>query len=286
MYSKSEGILVIEANRLSGDSKLFRSFYCQLKNKVLDCPCRSGSSSEPASFLAKPGLSHSSSANFSSSFTAAPLGGAVVAAAVEKGPYEAAEEESNNNSSSSLRRDNQPQHHHYVADGELDHASVLTMLKPILQMASEKYREAQLEGARLLCELSMDESMPPILCEGGCIPILRDILNNTVCDWARLAAISTLANLSDSTICQEKLVNGGVLPVLFQLAVDDSYQTAELRRLAAYIIANLSKRLSNLFIKAVAPEQVRRWVESVDGLRDAKLKLQALRAKEHLLHLF
>lgn len=169
-----------------------------------------------------------------------------------------------------------------LPDEEESPSCCSAMLEPILRMAACDKREAQLEASRILCDLSTDESMPQLLCEGGCVSVLRDLLSNTVCDWARLHAVSTLANLSDSALCQEAIIKGGVLPILLQFAADGPYQTAELRRLAAYTLANVSKRLSPLVIATLGPTQVSGWLKSIDNFKDQRLKLQALRAKEFL----
>jgi len=225
LYSKT-GSLIVECNRLSGDSKLFRSIYNQLEKKMSD-----RSSSIPMEVV------ETSSVPV---FAMLPD-----------------EEESSSSCCSA-------------------------MLEPILRMAADDKREAQLEASRILCDLSTDESMPQLLCEGGCVSVLRDLLSNTVCDWARLHAVSTLANLSDSALCQEAIIKGGVLPILLQFASDGPYQTAELRRLAAYTLANVSKRLSPLVIDTLGPAQVSGWLKSIDNFKDQRLKLQALRAKEFL----
>jgi hypothetical protein len=83
-------------------------------------------------------------------------------------------------------------------------------------------------------------------------------------------------------IQQEAIINAGVLPTLLSLATDGPYQSSELRRMAVFILANVSATFSSRVVHALGRKEVACWIDSVEGLRDERLKLHAVRAKEIL----
>lgn len=85
---------------------------------------------------------------------------------------------------------------------QVSESETLTHLGTIFRMAQESKLEAQLEASKILCDLSMEENMRQSLCDGGCIPVLRNLITSSHSDWTKQHALLALANLSDSTIHQ------------------------------------------------------------------------------------
>ena len=85
---------------------------------------------------------------------------------------------------------------------------------------------------------------------------------------------------------QEKIIDAGVLPALLMFITNGPYHTAVMGRESARILANLSDRLAARVIVAVGEKSLKGWMESVDGLHDAFVKQQALRARGALLSAF
>ena len=78
----------------------------------------------------------------------------------------------------------------------------------------------------------------------------------------------------------------GALPVLVKLSQNGPFENAEMRRLAAHALANVSKRLAEKVVQQLGQEVVRDWMDTVSDLSDERLKLQADRAKESLSLVF
>jgi hypothetical protein len=154
-------------------------------------------------------------------------------------------------------------------------------LGPIFRMAEEPFLESKVEASRTLCDLSVDESLRSQLCEAGCVPVLRDLIS---CDsqWAQHHAIASLANLSENPQCQESIIEAGVLPVLLSLAVNGSYQSAELRRLAVYVLANVSSSLATRVVTELGKTELSTWSTTVESLADERLRIHAIRARDSL----
>jgi len=70
----------------------------------------------------------------------------------------------------------------------------------IFGMAIQRNVEAQCEAARIICDLSLDSTLQQLLVDRGVLPILRDIICNSLCPGAQQHAISSLSNLSDAQI--------------------------------------------------------------------------------------
>ena len=74
--------------------------------------------------------------------------------------------------------------------------------------------------------------------------------------------------------------------MLLKLSQNGSYEDAEMRRLAAHALANISKRLAEKVVQQLGHDAVRDWMGTVSDLSDERLKLQADRAKESLSLVF
>lgn len=152
----------------------------------------------------------------------------------------------------------------------------------LFQMANEPNVEAQCEAARILCDLTIDSSMQQTLVDLGVLTVLRNIICNSCCEWAQQHAMAALNNLSDAQIFQSSIIKEGLLPVLLALAVDGPYQTAELRRSAVHILANLCSTYSVEVAKVLGQKVISPWMNKVDNLIDDRLKFHANRARESL----
>ena len=160
-------------------------------------------------------------------------------------------------------------------------------LKPILQMAKCGLLEPQLEAARIFCDLSLHDAMQHHMCDSGCIQALvENLLICDICEWTKQHAVLALANLSETQSCQEAMIDAGILPTLLQLVKDGPYNTAEMRREAARILANLSARLASRVVAVIGARTLSTWLEKVEFLSDERLRLHASRAKESLTVVF
>jgi hypothetical protein len=158
-------------------------------------------------------------------------------------------------------------------------------IAPILNMAKEPNMEAQEESARMICDLSIDETMQPHLCESGCIEILYTLVSTSNSDVARQHAMVALANLSDSEIGKETIFEtSDLLPILLKYATNGTYELAEMRRLAVYVLANVTHQQADKVLAVLGGKHVvSSWVDTVDDLQDERLRLQAVRVRESFL---
>ena len=83
----------------------------------------------------------------------------------------------------------------------LSDEDIVSSLRSIIEMANEPFMEAQLEAARMLCDLSQHEDMQQALRESGGIEVLVRLLNHGF-EWCRQHAVLALANLSSAQCCQ------------------------------------------------------------------------------------
>jgi hypothetical protein len=135
-------------------------------------------------------------------------------------------------------------------------------LGPIFRMAQSQFIDSQMEASRTLCDLSADENMRESLCQLGCMPVLKQLLE-CPCEWVQHHAAVALANLSDSWTCHEHIIQADILPVLLALGREGHYQYKELRVLAVYILANVSSSCASVVIQRIGPETVASWFRSL-----------------------
>ena len=69
-------------------------------------------------------------------------------------------------------------------------------------MAREPTVEAQLEAARILCDLSLDMGLQQTLVDHGVMDVLRELISSSPSEWAQQHAIAALSTLSDAQIFQ------------------------------------------------------------------------------------
>lgn len=80
-------------------------------------------------------------------------------------------------------------------------------LDALFSIAIQRNVEAQCEAARILCDLSLDSTMQQLMVDRGVLPILRDLICNSLCPWAQQHAIAALSNLSDAQIFPVRLIS-------------------------------------------------------------------------------
>jgi hypothetical protein len=156
-------------------------------------------------------------------------------------------------------------------------------LQRVLNLATSGLLESRLEAARIFCDLSLHDAMQQPMCDSGCVRVLaQSLITCDMCDLTRYHGMFALANLSEAQGCQEAMIEAGILPTLLHYVKDGPYNTAETRREAARILANLSARHASNVLSAVCPRMLCTWLEKVDSFRDERLKLHAERARESL----
>jgi len=162
----------------------------------------------------------------------------------------------------------------------LSDEELLCAVQPLIEMATECF-EAQVEAARMFCDLSRNQCLHDMLADSGCVTALVSLALRGP-ELARMHAILALANLSSSHSCQEAMIVAGVLPVLVDLVVDGPYYTTGMRRESARLLANLTDRLAIHVIAALGTVVICRLIAVVDSLSDSTVKVHAQRAQASL----
>lgn len=158
-------------------------------------------------------------------------------------------------------------------------------LGPIFRMAQSPYVEAQMDAAKTLCEYSSEESIRAEMVRLGCIPVLMQLLSNAhSSDWVQQHALLAIANLSDCCDCHSAIVDSGLVPVLLNLCRDGTFETAEIRVLGAYILANLSEGQHVVQVASLlAGAALTAWAAGADNLMDERVRLHSQRVRESLM---
>jgi hypothetical protein len=167
------------------------------------------------------------------------------------------------------------------ATEQLSMDDAMSAIKPILSMATAEHLESRVEGAKMLCDLSLQPDLQSTLIEAGGIDVLMELVYIDFCSCNQYA-MCALANLSSSRSCQEILIKGSkFLQTLVSMITDGPYHTTEMRRECARTFANLCCGASNgrKIISTIGVDSASSWISSVDNLRDERLKLHAGRAK-------
>lgn len=160
----------------------------------------------------------------------------------------------------------------------LSDEEAIKALKPIIMM-SEGNLESIIESSRIFCVLAAYEGMQQQLCSCGTIQVLLRFLKGD-CQISKQNAIFAISYLSES--CQRFIVNSDILHFLFELAVEGDYQTLQIRRECACILANLAHRQSQEILSYVGSKVLSIWISKIDSFLDDKLKIHAYRARNSL----
>jgi hypothetical protein len=184
-------------------------------------------------------------------------------------------------------------------------------LQSILSMAKSTHLESKIEAAKILCDLSYQQDLHYLLCDTDCIEILIEFMQIEH-DSCNQHAICALANLSSSRTCQvcplfllllslphppflvrpilllqsSMMKCSSFVPLLFRLVADGPYHTAEMRRECARTFANLCISHGHKIVHTVGTSCASSWLETVEEMKDERLKLHADRAKNHLMACF
>jgi len=167
---------------------------------------------------------------------------------------------------------------------ELTSQEIAAAMAPILAMVTSGICESQVCAAQIFCDLSMQQNMHEVMCGSECVNALVSLVRVEF-DYCNQHAVCALANLSSSRSCQEILVkDGAFLLQMLQLCSNGSFNTAEMRRECARLLANICSVRTNAMrvVQAVGEDDVTSWLHTVDGLVDERLRLHAERAKNAL----
>lgn len=164
---------------------------------------------------------------------------------------------------------------------ELSSHEITEAVVPILAMAASGKCESQVNAAQIFCDLSLQQNMGEVLCQADCINALVSLCRMEF-DCCNQHAVCALANLSSLRSCQDVLLrDASFLQHLLLLCRDGNYNTAEMRRECARLLANLcsAKANASAFLEAVGVDELAAWLDSVDNIKDDRLRLHASRAK-------
>lgn len=167
---------------------------------------------------------------------------------------------------------------------ELSESEINDAIMPVIAMASSGIYESQVNAAQIFCDLSLQENMHEVLCRRECVTALVD-LSRVEFNSCNQHALCALANLSCSWSCQEVVrEDADFLQQLLQLCRCGCHNTAEMRRECARMLANLcsSKPCAIKILQTLGENTICRWMDTVDGLSDERLRLHAQRAKDAL----
>ena len=163
----------------------------------------------------------------------------------------------------------------------LSDAEVCEMLQPVLTMGRDSKLDAKLLTTKILCDLSTSETLQQILCDSGCLAVLIELATSESSLEVRQHALVALAQLSTPIAYHETLIDVGIVPVLLNLEVDGSFESAEMRREIVRILANLAARFGAKVVDAAGHPAIISWMETVAQITDdTRLKLHAARASE------
>jgi hypothetical protein len=222
VYRRPCGGLIVEGNRLSGESMAFVDIYRALRESFVDCEKIS-----PFPLLPNPGFRETSPSDIDNSIDA------------------------------------------------------------VLSMADSGICEAQLGASQIFCDIfSLPETANHTKKLAECLDALVK-LSNVEYEFCNQHAICALAELSTSRTCQEVLLrNKKFMKTLLANSSDGNYNTIEMRRECARMLANISccgdESHAQQIVKGTGVNNVEAWLQSVDDLKDERLRMHADRARESL----
>lgn len=166
-----------------------------------------------------------------------------------------------------------------------DAKAIQNSINAVLSMAKSGIGEAQLGASQILCNLASDNAMHASLLNSGCVSALLRLVDVDF-QCCNQHAICALAELSSSHSCQEVLLrDASFLQTLLPLCSDGAYNSIEMRRECARLLANISCSSEGSAQQVVANagrEAVQDWLRSVDDLCDERLRVHADRARVSL----
>jgi hypothetical protein len=176
--------------------------------------------------------------------------------------------------------------------GGVDDASssdVDLSIDSVLSMASSGIGEAQVSASQIFCDIftrSNTTHLININKYNECLAALV-MLATVEFESCNQHAICALAHLSSSHSCQEVLMRDErFLQTLLPLCSDGNYNTIEMRREGARLLANISccggEAGAQQVVSCAGLGNIASWLQSVDGLKDERLRVYADRAKVSL----
>jgi hypothetical protein len=164
---------------------------------------------------------------------------------------------------------------------ELSSSDIADAVAPILAMAKSGKCESQVNAAQIMCDLSLQQDMMEVMCQEDCVTSLIKLVRVEF-NYCNQHAVCALANLSTSRTCQEILLQDeGFMLHMLQMCCNGNFNTAEMRRECARLLANVcssSPSCAVKLVKGVGEDEVACWLDSVDDLKDERLRLHAERA--------
>mmetsp|Transcript_6201 Transcript_6201/g.10136 ORF Transcript_6201/g.10136 Transcript_6201/m.10136 type:complete len:423 (-) Transcript_6201:242-1510(-) len=158
----------------------------------------------------------------------------------------------------------------------------------VLSMAYSGKGEAQLGASQIFCDIfNRADSTHLISKYAECLTALVDLVNVDF-QSCNQHAICALAHLSSSHECQEMLIKDtSFLQTLLPLcSADGNFNSMEMRRECARLLANISSCKGTEGAQEVVShaglQHVQSFLQSVDNLKDDKLRVHAERARDSL----
>jgi len=165
-----------------------------------------------------------------------------------------------------------------TSDFDLESHVVDESIDAVLAMASSGIGEAQVGASQIFCDLFTRNDVTHLISKySECVSALVSLaqVSFEACDQH---AICALANLSSSRSCQEVLIRDqAFLHSLLHLCRDGSFDTIEMRRECARLLANLSsgEEGARQVVASAGPGHVSTWLGSVQDLKDERLRTHA-----------
>lgn len=149
-------------------------------------------------------------------------------------------------------------------------------------------KEVQCEGLKIMLNASQDVYMHGPVVSTGCLSTLvaiAQLYDHTEIDFNAHLAVSAIANLSASPVCQGYLIaSPKFLRIMFCLATDGPTWSSEFRQACARVLCNLSTTAgARKVLEAVEKSLATKWMESVDAMRDSTLRMHATQAKQNFV---
>ena len=162
-------------------------------------------------------------------------------------------------------------------------------IQPIFRMA-EHSNESRVQCAKMLCDVSQKDAhyLELSAFRPQCVKMLESLVMDES-DDVRQYAVMAVAAFVELPSYKEALMSSAVLPVLFHLVenhvdAQQAYETAQVRRTAARVIALLS-RTHPYTVRSELQQQacdVAGWLQRVACLQDTRTREFALVAKSFI----
>lgn len=163
---------------------------------------------------------------------------------------------------------------------------VAQSIRQVVTMADASNGEqAQLEAARILCDLSEEQEIHQQMVDAQCLETLVSMAHSEH-QLIRLHAVIALAQLSVHVDCVLKIIaTGTALPLLMKIALStptvSAYLTASMRREAARVIENVARfkpTQAMASLQTHALDQFEAWPKEISEVADPMIRDRCQRA--------